>query len=180
MVLLHKIFYVYLIFGALIFLFKSTFVKFFLLTFHFISWTLPFWFNYLLNYLSVIQYQGLAILTNFRSVHWEVYSNMALDNLFVGTGYTQSLENYLIYDESNVKGFDNIQIHHNLSLEIITQFGILGWFFIGFIISMLILRSNSKFQLFYSTMLFVPYILYNGFTFVGFWLALSLYMACKQ
>ena len=141
-------FYVYLILGGLIFLFNSSFVKFFALTFHFISWTLPFWFNYFLNYLSDIQYQALAILTNFRSVHWEVYSNMALDNLLIGTGYTQSLENYSIYDESNVKDFDNIQIHHNLSLEIITQFGILGWFFVGFLISFLILRSSSKLQLF--------------------------------
>ena len=101
----------------------------------------------LFNYLSDIQYQALAMLTNLRSVHWKVYSNMALDNLLIELVH-QSLENYSIYDESNVKDFDNIQIHHNLSLEIITQIGILGWFFVGFLISFLILRSSSKLQLF--------------------------------
>lgn len=170
-------FYLYMIAAMAVFIFPNRLAQSGLFILHWCFWTLPLWIADILNLLSTSQYKALALFTNFRSVHWDVYSNMAMDNIWSGVGFQRGLELYSQYTDPSVDWFNRAQIQHNLSLEILVSMGALFWFLTGLCLSFVILRSNSKSQLFLAFMLFFPYVLLNALTFVGLWVTLAFWFA---
>lgn len=166
--------YLYILAGFLCFLFKTRFVNYFVFILFWISWLLPFWFPIFLQLIPDPFYDFIAIFSNFRSVHWEVYSDIAQSNLLYGTGYVNSLNLYSVYANHAIDNFSNIQIQHNLSLEVLTGYGIFFWMLFGLIISRFIILSQTRFQIFFVSMIFLPYVFYNGLTFIGLWFAVAL------
>lgn len=166
--------YLYIICAIFCLIFNLRVAKFFILIFFWISWLLPFWFPIFLELIPNELYELIAVLTNYRSVHWEVYSNIAQSNLLFGTGYVNAFDLYSVFSNHAIDNFANVQIQHNLSLEVLTGYGIFFWILIGLIISLLVTQCRSRYQNFYVSMIFLPYVFYNGLTFIGLWLAAAL------
>ena len=166
--------YLYIICAIFCLIFNLRIAKFFILIFFWITWLLPFWFPIFLELIPNELYDLIAVLTNYRSVHWEVYSNIAQSNLLFGTGYVNAFDLYSVFSNHAIDNFANVQIQHNLSLEVLTGYGIFFWILIGLIISLLVSQCRSRYQNFYVSMIFLPYVFYNGLTFIGLWLAVAL------
>ena len=79
-------------------------------------------------------------------MHWEVYSNIAQSNLLFGTGYVNAFDLYSVFSNHAIDNFANVQIQHNLSLEVLTGYGIFFWILIGLIISLLVTQCRSRYQ----------------------------------
>ena len=139
-------------------------------------WFLPFWYDGVMQLLSSSQYEALALFTNFRSVHWAVYTQMSKDFLFSGVGFDGSLDLYREYVKHSLGWFDHEQIQHNMALDILLSLGLLGWVVMGIAVFLLLFESNEV-----SGILCCndrgTYLLFNGMTFIGLWLGIAFWLS---